>query len=164
MIPEAPAVPFVKQDELTKTSLSMQVDPRFMYDKEVEARAVEKMRQFINQKVDRQTIAVIRGVMMGVIIQGYEEGLVTYPAKEHPKDMKPRFKHDCSNCVYLGNGAVIDDKREADLYICATDSRKVIIVRYGNGEHNYETKSMSYKDSDLNVWIAVLLAEEAGLL
>jgi len=45
---------------------------------------------------------------------------------------KPFYKHDCSNCIFLGSYRY--DKTDYDLYYCSNEP--TIIARYGeNGEY-----------------------------
>jgi hypothetical protein len=48
-------------------------------------------------------------------------------------NFKPRYKHNCKNCKFIGRDG------EADIYRCGED----IIRRIGNDEADYEANPMS---------------------
>lgn len=47
---------------------------------------------------------------------------------------KPRYKHDCENCIFIGH------RNENDIYLCMTSDGVDFVARYGNeGGKNYST-------------------------
>lgn len=70
--------------------------------------------------------------------------------------MKPIFKHECKNCIYLGSKDInpypptdIDKEWWVDFYICPDQTypnRFSFIARDGNGPHEYESLT-AHKDS-----------------
>lgn len=44
-----------------------------------------------------------------------------------PLNQGPRYRHDCSECLYLGQDG------RCDLYLC-TSERPTVISRYGSGD------------------------------
>lgn len=47
--------------------------------------------------------------------------------------IKPRFKHDCTDCIFLGWTL------EADLYFCQSEWHSTLIARYSDKPEFYES-------------------------
>ena len=86
----------------------------------------------------------------------------------------PMFKHDCSNCVFLGTyaGHVYADNDNSrvlhDLYFCPNIENPefpTVIARYGNKGEEYQS-GMTFASADgiLPLYEARLRAERYGLL
>jgi len=60
---------------------------------------------------------------------------------------KPRFDHDCSGCMYLGN------YKEFDVYYCRDSGAGSIILRFGDEAPEYASSPVScafYTDPELS--------------
>ena len=55
-------------------------------------------------------------------------------------DIKPRYEHDCDNCVFLGYSDYVapeSGKWEHDLYVCTGSNSTSIIARFSNDGGSY---------------------------
>lgn len=55
---------------------------------------------------------------------------------------KPMYKHDCKECIFLGNyiGGVFTDSTEMDIYdLYYHASQKTVVARYGNEPDEYQS-------------------------
>lgn len=93
--------------------------------------------------------------------------------------MKPVYKHNCKDCIYMGSKDLnpyppTDENQEwwVDFYICPHENqpnRFSFIARDGNGPHEYESLT-TYKDStscyelSYEIELCVELAREKGII
>jgi len=70
---------------------------------------------------------------------------------------KPRYKHGCSDCTFLGT------RNEYDLYFCPQGTLPTVIARYGNEGHEYKS-GMAGAEADPDLGEAKRLAKERGLV
>lgn len=76
---------------------------------------------------------------------------------------KPKYKHDCDACIFLGNYA------DRDLYICFRDSVDgyTVISRWSSEGANYSSGAVfgkiSLHEGGRRLRIAHLIAEDFGL-
>lgn len=71
--------------------------------------------------------------------------------------MKPKYQHDCDNCVFLGQHS------EYDLYYCPQGGHPTVIARYGNKGEEY-TSGLSFAEKIEPLKIAKKLSIEKGLI
>jgi hypothetical protein len=72
-----------------------------------------------------------------------------------PQSMKPKFEHDCDDCVFLGHYL------ENDLYYCPKEP--TILARYGADGPEY-TSGLTFAEHDPRMAEAFRRAEQNGLL
>lgn len=167
-IPERPALPWVKDDKYDNNVLHMQCDPRFECDESVEKEACRVAEGFLGTAISQRSTSTIQQTIWSVLMDGLRCGEVRYATYEnHPKHKPARYKHNCTDCVYLGNGTIVRDSfagkvAETDLYYCKCGD--MIIVRYGPDDTDYMCFSKTEVEGDVNAWIGYLLAEEAELI
>lgn len=95
--------------------------------------------------------------------------------------MKPKFKHDCDKCVYLGSyseeelhekcTAVVafmprDYGKYFDLYFCgaaASEGHTTVVARYGDRGPDY-VSGLHYVNAFPEIHMAAILAVKKGLL
>lgn len=70
--------------------------------------------------------------------------------------MTPRYKHDCTKCVFLGQ------HHEYDLYFC-TGVERTPVVRRGDDPEDYVSGSIYWPDKE-EIRVALTLAAHRGLL
>ena len=68
-----------------------------------------------------------------------------------------RYKHDCDNCVYLG------EYKNADLYFCNQISVKTVVARFSDYGPDY-ISGLDIADKDEYLHTAKQKAIEIGLL
>lgn len=49
--------------------------------------------------------------------------------------MKPKYKHDCGKCVFLGNWS--NNDMEHDLYYCSQGGHSTVVSRHGDDGEEY---------------------------
>jgi len=74
--------------------------------------------------------------------------------------MKPKFKHNCNNCIFLGN-TIDKNNLKHDLYFCKSIYNYTVIARYGNKAQDYQS-GLGFNIDVLKQ--AELLAKEKNLL
>lgn len=78
-----------------------------------------------------------------------------------PSTLKPRFKHECKHCVFLG--AHIHNQRWHDLYYCPANlGEPTVIARYGEGG-DYMS-GMCFAGTLEPLTVAKKMAEKRGLI
>lgn len=93
--------------------------------------------------------------------------------------MKPVWKHNCKNCIYLGSKDInpylpVEENQEwwVDFYICPHQNlpdRFSFIARDGNGPHEYECltahkNSISCYELSYEIELCVELARKKGIV
>lgn len=77
----------------------------------------------------------------------------------HFSDDKPRFKHDCDSCKFLGN------YEDYDLYFCEQGGDPTIVARYGNKGEQYQSgMSFARYDGLKHLYVGKLIAIDKGYL
>lgn len=79
---------------------------------------------------------------------------------------KPRFKHDCDRCVFLGKYDP-HGGGSYDLYFCADDGGGTVVARYDNHgadytSHRVETIRPMLKKHDKHPLAVALIRHEGG--
>jgi hypothetical protein len=55
--------------------------------------------------------------------------------------MRPKFTHDCTNCVYLGKGSYCE--KDVDWYVCKSSSeRRTVVARYSDKGSDYASATI----------------------
>jgi len=71
----------------------------------------------------------------------------------------PRYKHDCTNCVFLGT---YEDNMIYDLYVCATNGNmSTVIARYSSDGPDYFS-GLEFSSTNNALKEALKRAEEKG--
>jgi hypothetical protein len=74
------------------------------------------------------------------------------------RKQKPRFIHDCKNCIFLGR------HHEYDLYFCAQDFSDTVIARYSDNGPDYLSSLKMMVVSNSVLLVAKKRAIKMGLL
>lgn len=72
------------------------------------------------------------------------------------EEEKPKFKHDCEDCVFMGR------HNDHDLYYCAQSSIPTVVARYGSDGPEYKS-GLVLADFDEELGVARDRAELKGL-
>jgi hypothetical protein len=55
--------------------------------------------------------------------------------------MRPKFTHDCTNCIYLGKGSYCE--KDVDWYVCKSSSeRRTVVARYSDKGPDYSSATI----------------------
>jgi hypothetical protein len=86
-----------------------------------------------------------------------ENKVIILKDKQIPfNDLKhePKFKHDCSRCVFMGYIWSYKRNQAVDLYFCPQCGLPTVIVRYGNEGHDY-TSGIGLEDEDIKIGVEI---------
>lgn len=64
-----------------------------------------------------------------------------------PVNMRPKWKHDCAKCRYLGSTLFTSEVK--DWYVCGDEAHKTVIARHGDDGPEYwsvPTEVLAYGD------------------
>lgn len=57
--------------------------------------------------------------------------------------MKPRFKHDCDRCRFVGHLSIQDTGGTGDVYVCPSERiEPTILVRYSDDPPDYSSMAL----------------------
>lgn len=146
-----------------RNDIRMVADPRFQYGRQTIEALSKAMTLFLDRRPE-DIKELVRGHLHGVIMDGFRCGDVNRATKEHPRAFAPSWPSKHEGCTYLGMGVPVVGT-PVDLYLCECGDMypRAFTSCYGKTTTHCPA-TLEAKKSDVNNWLACLLAEEEYLL